>query len=165
MAGKSKIDQWLSEDALILIEGWARDGLTQEQIAHNMGVSENTLITWKKRSPLIFEALKKGKEVVDRIVENALFKRACGYDWTETTTVRTFDKTGKQTGESVKEVTKHVSPDTTAQIFWLKNRKPEEWRDRKDQPPEKEYESDGFLEAIENKAEEVWKDEEETGAV
>lgn len=96
---KGKYQQWLEPDGLILLEGWAREGLTDEQIAHNCGISTGRLYEWKKKYQKIDEALKKGKEVVDYEVENALLKRA---------------KAG----------------DTTAQIFWLKNRRPDKWRDK-----------------------------------
>ena len=74
-----KYQEWLTDDGLLRIEGWARDGLTDKQIAHNMGVSEQTLNVWKKKYPSLFESLKRGKEVIDREVENALLKRALGY--------------------------------------------------------------------------------------
>lgn len=83
-----KYDEWLKDDKLILIEGWARDGLTDEQIAENMGISRSTLNMWKKKFSDISDTLKKGKEVVDRQVENALLKRALGYDYDEVTQER-----------------------------------------------------------------------------
>ena len=72
----SKIKDWLEEDKLILLEGWARDGLSLEQIAKNIGINECTIYDWKKKEAKISEALKKGKEVVDFEVENALYKSA-----------------------------------------------------------------------------------------
>ena len=92
---------------------------------------------WKTKYVDIFNSLKKGKEVVDIQVENALFKRAIGYSYTETTKERVAEydtETGEALGshmETTKEVTKEVAGDVTAQIFWLKNRKPEAWRDVK----------------------------------
>ena len=120
---RGKYHEWITPEGLIKIEGWARDGLTNEQIAQNIGINPDTLYNWIKRFPEISESLKTGKEVVDRQVENALLKRALGY---------TYDEVTYEYGEEVKRVTKEVSPDTTAQIFWLKNRKPEVWRDRKE---------------------------------
>ncbi|MBS5595679.1 transposase [Peptostreptococcus sp.] len=124
---KGKYQEWLEPEGLLKLEGWARDGLTDEQIAKNMGVRTSTLYDWKKKYSEISESLKRGKEVVDRAVENALLKRALGYSYTETT---------KELVETkmivTKEVVKEVQPDTTAQIFWLKNRRPDIWRDRKD---------------------------------
>ena len=235
---KGKYEYWLTPEGLLKLEGWARDGLTDEQIADNMGICRDTLIQWKKKYSDISDTLKRGKEVIDRQVENALLKRALGYKYTEVTKERIIDtgqkkrhggeselterewefaikyfgenccycgkhmdkptkdhikplnKGGKLSRENVipccpscnsskkdneimswyqsqpfydktrmakivdyvqfvlslgdflneeigelvvtKEVTKEVVPDTTAQIFWLKNRKPNEWRDKKD---------------------------------
>ncbi len=232
----AKIEQWLTEEGLLQLEAWAREGLTDEQIAKNMGICRDTLIQWKKKYSDISDTLKRGKEIVDIQVENALLKRALGYTYTEVTKERIVDTGQKKrhggetelteqewffaqkyfngkcaycgedtshptkdhikplisggtlrmdnvlpccqkcnsskkdnemiswfeaqkfykperlskivdyinlvlslkampssTSELVvtKEVTKEVIPDTTAQIFWLKNRKPEEWRDKK----------------------------------
>ena len=95
----AKIDEWLEQDKLILLEGWARDGLTYEQIAHNMGIDTSTLWDWRKDNATISNAIKKGREVVDYEVENALLKSA-------------------------------LEGNTTAQIFWLKNRRKQQWRDK-----------------------------------
>ena len=92
---------------MTLLEGWARDGLTDEQIAHNAGSTAATLDEWKKKYPEISEALKKGKEVVDFEVENALLQTA-------------------------------LSGNVAAQIFWLKNRKPDKWRDKPETQDDKE---------------------------
>jgi hypothetical protein len=119
------MEDWETPEALVLIEGWARDGVIDKDIAYNIGVSEGTFCRWKKRSPAILAALKAGKEVVDRKVENALVKSALGYQYTEVTRER--DETGAM--NVTKEVVKEVKPNGTAQIFWLKNRKPEVWRD------------------------------------
>lgn len=231
----AKYQQWIEPEGLLKVEGWARDGLTDEQIAENIGITAATLYDWKKKFFEFSEALKKGKEVVDRQVENALLKRALGYSYTEVTRERIIDggqkkrhggeseltereweiakayfggaccycgKTGELTKDHLqplkagggltvsnivpacqhcnsskkdlqwlswyqqqdyynpdrakkiseyiafvcsmnlpgsnrelvvtKVVTKEVVPDTTAQIFWLKNRRPDLWRDRKD---------------------------------
>lgn len=130
----SKWDAWLTEEGLLRVQGWARDGLSEEQIAHNMGIVRATLAEWKKKFPSLLDAIKKGKEVVDREVENAMLKRALGYDYEEV--VQRPVVIDKETGETemriVQRVNKHVAPDVTAQIFWLKNRKPEEFRDKRD---------------------------------
>ena len=75
----AKINEWLEQDKLTLLEGWSRDGLTNEQIANNIGINVKTLYDWKNKESNISNALKKGKEVVDIEVENALLKRALGY--------------------------------------------------------------------------------------
>lgn len=124
---KGKYEEWLTEDGLLKLEGWAHDGLTDEQIAEKIGIRRPTLYDWKKKYSDISDALKRGKEVVDRQVENALLKRALGYEFKEITQELT------EGGMRVtKVITKQQAPDTTAQIFWLKNRKPEEWRDKKE---------------------------------
>lgn len=122
---KGKYKDWLTKEGLTKLEGWARDGLTDEQIAHNIGITAKTLYEWKNRFSEICETLKKGKEVVDLEVENALLKRALGYEYEETKVI--FEPDGRKRAERVK---KHVLPDVTAQIFWLKNRKPEVWREK-----------------------------------
>lgn len=123
---RGKYHEWITDEGLLKIEGWARDGLTDEQIAHNIGIAVSTLGNWKNEYVGIMESLKKGKEVIDRQVENALLKRALGYSYVET------KKEETDMGIKVTETTKEVIPDTTAQIFWLKNRKSVEWRDRKE---------------------------------
>lgn len=96
---KGKYQKWLEPESLILLEGWARDGLTDEEIAKNMGVRTSTLYEWKNKYSEISEALKKGKEFADYQIENALYNSA-------------------------------LYGNTTAQIFWLKNRRPDKWRDK-----------------------------------
>ncbi|MCD8376756.1 MAG: helix-turn-helix domain-containing protein [Oscillospiraceae bacterium] len=100
---KGKYQKWLEPEGLLLLEGWAREGLTDEQIARKCGCSVRTLYEWQEKHPQISQALKKGKEVVDFEVENELLKAA-------------------------------RSGNVTAQIFWLKNRRPDKWREK----PERE---------------------------
>lgn len=119
-----KFQKWLTPDGLMLLEGWARDGLTDEQLARKMGISCGTLYAWKNKFPEISEALKKGKKVVDVEVENALLKRALGYEYTETMVEES------ENGFKTRRTKKFIPPDVTAQIFWLKNRKPETWREK-----------------------------------
>lgn len=120
---KGKFEEWLTPEGLVKIEGWARDGLTNEQIATNININPDTLYTWIKKFPDISEALKRGKEVVDRQVENALLKSALGFEYEE--------ETATPKGDVVK-VRKYERPNVTAQIFWLKNRKPADWRDKQE---------------------------------
>lgn len=136
---KGKYHDWLTEDALIRIQGWARDGLTDEQIAKNMGINVATLYDWKKKFSNFSEALKRGKEVIDRIVENALLKRALGYKYTEVTI---------EAGIETKRVIKEVAPDVTAQIYWLNNRKPGEWRNRREHDVKLDVDRSDRLDAI-----------------
>ena len=124
---KGKYEYWLTPEGLLKLEGWARDGLTDEQIATNIGITAKTLYDWKKKYSNICEALKRGKDVVDRQVENALLRRALGYEYEE---VKKKFEGGVITEKTVTK--KEVIPDVTAQIFWLKNRKPDKWRDKPD---------------------------------
>lgn len=113
---------------LELIERWKRNGASEEEIAKRLGIAYSTFNVYKSQKSELSEALKKGAEIVDTEVENALLKRALGYNYNETTKERNED------GELVvtKIVTKQVAPDTTAQIFWLKNRCPDNWKDKKE---------------------------------
>lgn len=96
---KTTYTDWEAEEKILLLQGWARNGLTNEQIASNMDIVVSTLWEWRKKSSKISNALKIGKEEADLQVENALHKAA-------------------------------LEGNTTAMIFWLKNRKPENWRDK-----------------------------------
>lgn len=127
---KGKYQKWLTPDGRLLLEAWARDGLTDEQIAHNCGINTATLYDWKKRYPEISEALKKGKEVVDIEVENALLKRAKGFEYCEEKIEMETNGTGQVLSRKVVQTVKQVAPDVGAAAFWLKNRRPDVWRDR-----------------------------------
>lgn len=140
---KGKYQDWLTEEGLLRIEAWARDGLTDEQIAHNMGISTATLYNWKKNYLEILEALKKGKDIVDIQVENALLDKALGITKTLKKPIKVKEvlyDNGKRVSEKERieyaDEETYIPPDTTAQIFWLKNRRPDTWRDK--QPENKE---------------------------
>lgn len=125
---RGKYQEWLEDDNLIKIAAWARDGLTEEQIAKNMGIAYSTLKVWKDKYSAISAALKRGKEVVDFEVENALYKNAMGgYIEEEKTYISEVNGVVTKRKEIYK---RYIKPDTTAQIFWLKNRKPDKWRDK-----------------------------------
>lgn len=123
MARPSKYESHV-QPKLLLIEAWARDGLTVDQISENLGIASGTLYEYQKQYPELIEALKNGREVIDAMVENALLKAALGYNYTE-------EELNKITGDPI-ELRKVAHPNTTALIFWLKNRKPKEWRDKQE---------------------------------
>lgn len=101
-------------------------GMTDKQMADVVGVSEQTVNNWKLKDPNFLESLKAEKEIADARVERSLFERATGYSHAE-------DKIFNDNGTPlVVPTVKHYAPDTTAAIFWLKNRKPKEWRDKQD---------------------------------
>ena len=124
--------EWLEEDNLMLLECWARDGYTFQDIANRIGISISTLRMWRREYPEIDSALKKGREIIDYKVENALLKSALGYQTKEvkiTTTIR-YGKTV----ETVKEVTdKEQAPNVSAIQCWLYNRLPSKWKKNRDQ--------------------------------
>lgn len=101
MARKGKYEYWLTADGQLLIEGMARDGLTDEQMSKKIGISLSTFYEWSNRFSEFSEALKKGRAPIDYEVENKLLELC-----------RAGDK--------------------TAIIFWLKNRRPDLWKDRRD---------------------------------
>lgn len=125
---RTNYKEWLSEDKLTLIKGWAQSGLSNDQIANNIGISRSTLYDWQKKHPDILDAIKKGKEVVDFEVENALLKSALGYEVEETRQYIADTPNGQQ--KRIEKIKKHIPPNVTAQIFWLKNRRSDVWNDK-----------------------------------
>lgn len=115
---------------LVEIEAWKRDGLTDEQIFKNLGISRDTFYKYKEKYSDFSEAIKKGKEVADIEVENALFKRAIGYKYKEI--IKEVKEVDGKKSTYVKEVIKEMPGDVVAQIFWLKNRKSNKWKDKQD---------------------------------
>lgn len=96
-----------------------------------MGISKSTYYEWVNKFSDISDAIKRGKAPVDFEVENALLKRARGYDAEETVSETVTDANGNIVSEKTRIITRHIPADTAAQIFWLKNRKPEQWRDKR----------------------------------
>lgn len=140
---EGRYKEWLEPDGILRLEAWARDGLTLAQIAHNCGVGLTTLKRWRDDHEEIRTALKRGKEVVDIEVENALHKKAMGYtvNVSKVFKVKHIDyneATGRKIREyetlETREEEIHIPADTIAQIFWLKNRKPDEWREKRQEP-------------------------------
>ena len=143
MGAKGKYREWLTEDGLLLIKGWARDGLTDEQIAEKMHIGTTTFYRWQTEYQEIRESIKEGKHPVDIEVEDALKKKATGYFVTVKRAIKV--KTKKQLKDKGLIEEEHIEyvddevyipPDTTAQIFWLKNRKGDKWNDKKEVPVE-----------------------------
>ncbi|MBO5958876.1 MAG: helix-turn-helix domain-containing protein [Lentisphaeria bacterium] len=135
MGRKGSSAEWLTDDGLVLVQGWARDGLTDEQIAKNIGIAPRTYYEWQERFPQFRQAIKKGKAPVDVQVENALLKRALGYEYEETITEIEEVEEGRQK-KHIRRIKKHMPPDVGAIVFWLKNRKPGRWRDKIETAPE-----------------------------
>ena len=109
-------------------EKLCRSGATDKEIADFFGVRESTLNNWKLKHPSFMESLKRGKDEVDGLVAQSLFRRAMGYS-------HKSEKVFQYQGAIVRATTtEHYPPDTTACIFWLKNRQPELWRERREEP-------------------------------
>lgn len=106
------INEWLTPENKTRIRGWCLDGLIDKQIYKNMGISRTIFYKWKSENSEFADLLKRGKEIADREVENALFKSATGF---------------------IGPDDKYYPPNTTAQIFWLKNRKKDDWKDKREQ--------------------------------
>lgn len=119
-----KIKEFSSDEGLILLEGWSRDGLSMGQIASNIGISRATLYQWIDKNEKIKNALKKGRDVADYEVENALFKSATGFYYEE----EVLDAKGKK--HTIKRYSK---PNVVADMYWTKNRRPDKWRDKREQ--------------------------------
>jgi len=133
----AKYDRWLTEDGLLLLGAWARDGLTDEKIAENMGISRSTLNDWKKKFPDISDTLKKNKEIADVKVENSLYQKAIGIKEVVKKPIKVKEvkyRDGKRVSEKehieYAEEEVYIPPDTGAQVFWLKNRRPDKWKDK-----------------------------------
>lgn len=162
---KGKYADWLTPDGLLLLEGWARDGLTDEQIARKIGINPATLYKWLDKYGEIGKAIKKGKAPVDIEVENALLKKALGFSVMlkkpiKVRTKKQLKDKGTIEEERIEyaEEEVYIPPDTTAQIFWLKNRRPDKWRDKPKEVAQEETSDDGFLAALNGKAVEIWAD-------
>lgn len=140
MAGRPSKYESHVKPKLLLIEAWARDGLILDDIATNLDVGLSTLCAYQAEYPELRDALKGSREEADIRVENALYKRAVGYEYDEITQEPLYNMEGEPIRNPdgtpkiavTKIVRKMVNPDTTAQIFWLKNRRPVAWRDKQD---------------------------------
>lgn len=136
MARKTKYH----DDFPLLAEDYARRGMTDVEIAKSLGISHETLYQYQKKYPEFSDALKRGKAPVDVEVESALLKRARGFEYEEVTVEYKPDNEdpdnkgadAKARPSTIRKTKKMVVPDTTAGIFWLKNRRPQQWRDRHD---------------------------------
>lgn len=105
-------------------------GATNEEIALAMGVSERTIMRWAKEHESFGKALGEGKGVSDANVIRSLYERATGYEYEEEKKIIEYDKDGNVKPVKIEKTKKHVPPDVTAQIFWLKNRQRDRWQDR-----------------------------------
>lgn len=121
------IQEWLEPDGLLLLESWARDGMTVEQVAAKVGIHPSTLRGWMAKYPEIKKAVNNGRELVDYKVENALLKSALGYKTKEVKVITTI-RNGKVVKEEKEVVDKEFAPSVGAIQTWLYNRRPDKWK-------------------------------------
>lgn len=128
-----ELEDILTDEGLILIQCWVRDGLTVKQIAERLQVNSDTLYKWRYRNPQLEEAFKKGKELVDYEVENALLKAALGY--TKKKTITYLGNVRKSGSREIggEEIIEEVGPNVTACLAWLNNRKSKDWQRNRDE--------------------------------
>lgn len=128
---------WIGDAGVTQIKGWARNGLTNEEIAQKIGITRKTLQIWRKKYPAIGDALKEGKEAADLVIEDSLYRRAQGYTIKVMKHMKikniVYDEETRKKIKEEEEIKEyfddlHIPADVTAIIFWLKNRKPKEWR-------------------------------------
>lgn len=136
----TRIDKLFDEDTLILIEGLARDGYTNQDIALRLGIDPSVLYNAKRTRPEINAAINRGKQVVDYKVENALLKSALGYK-TKETKVTTIMRYGKVVEEQTETLEKEVAPNSISCQVWLYNRCPDKWKRNRDKVLEDEEEA------------------------
>lgn len=132
---RGKYQQWLEPANLERIVNWAANGLTHADMARSMGISESTLYDWVAKYSEISEAIKEGRGLACEAVENALFRKATGAIVLEDT-VEEYKgelRDGKPSNGTVTRRTtrRQVPPDTAAMIFYLKNRMPDRYSDRR----------------------------------
>lgn len=139
---KEKYIDWITPDGLTILEGYARNGLTDDEISLKIGINRTTLYDWKKRFPTIANVLKTNKESADLKVEQALYKLATGYAY-------------DYVNADGKKVTQEVQPNLGATIFWLKNRQPQRFRDKQEVAQEVTIQpsaaNDAILDALGNR--------------
>ncbi len=151
---KSKLEHWLKEENLTKIKDWMQDGCTLTDLAKRMGISRATLRSWREKHKELADVITEGAIPADNNVENSLYQRAVGMTVTE----RHYEERYIKETESfvkvlAKEVVKELPPDTKACIYWLQNRRPEKWQDKRDISPDKDREFKMIIQGGEDLAE------------
>lgn len=135
---RQRWEEWANdENRLAVLQAWARAGLSDERIAKHIGISRSTLNEWKKKHQTIKEALGTGKEIANRQVENTLFRLTQG-GTVKVKKVFKLKKTQYENGKKIseeeyleaREEEEYIEPDFKAISFWLRNKAPEDWRDK-----------------------------------
>lgn len=156
--------EWLDDDKLALLEGWARDGYTYSDIADKIGISPVTLQHWREKYPDMAKSLSKGREVIDYKVENALLKAALGYRTKETKVTIEMNRRGEVQSTISETTEREFAPNVTACQVWLYNRLPDKWKRNRDKVLELSDEDSGVQITVVRKGDEE-EDSDESNAV
>ena len=124
---KSKYDPTLHPQITMWM---CRSGLTNEQICKELRIAHKTLLVWANTHEEMGKALKTSRILTDSLVEDSLLKRALGYEYEETQMIMSKVPGGENKPVRMVKTKKQMAPDVTAQIFWLKNRQPDGWREK-----------------------------------
>lgn len=123
-------DEWIEDDGLLVIKGWARDGYTDLEIAKNIGIGMSTFTEWKQKFPSIVAALKKGRRPAIVEVEDTFFEKKLSGYFVDEEIVEVTEHPDKSKTTHRKKMKRWIPPDTTAMIFYLKCKKGRLYNDR-----------------------------------
>ena len=138
---RADMTDWETEDSLLLLRGWKRDGLEDKQIAKQIGIAAETLCRWKARSESIRQALNKTKDIVNRELEESMFKRASGFYVDEWVEEYRYDEQGNETVVYKKKTRRFIPPSETMQIFLAKHQIRGKWNDDRTEDDKKEQDA------------------------
>ena len=125
---KGKYNEWLTEDGLKKLRGWARDGYSDAQIAQNIGITKSTFYEWSNKFTEFSDAIKKGRQPFIVDLEDALYRSGLGYEYEEKIE-EIYEEDGVQK-KHIRKVKRHAPPNVTALIFALKNLRKNKFKDR-----------------------------------
>ena len=112
------------------------NGATDEEVANALHVTRRTILRWAESYPEFAKARQESKDVADAKVEKSLYKRATGFKYETVETVLEYDNQGQPKPAKIQRFEHYAPPETGACCFWLKNRKPDKWKDRAIQSPD-----------------------------
>lgn len=133
MAERGRPSEYNAKYHIPWVKSLARRGLTVKEIAKEIGVAKSTLCKWVAENEDLSDALNDGRTIADSVIESSLYERATGKTVTiKRTVISSSGNMGEQKPVKVEIIEKEIPPDTTACIYWLKNRDPKHWRDKMD---------------------------------